>query len=38
MGVTCDQVTLVERCIHKTVEVEVVERLSEKFLGESWRL
>lgn len=36
MGFTCDQVTLFECCIRKTVEVEVVKRLTEKFLCECW--
>lgn len=36
MGFTCDQITLVKRCIHKTVEVEVVEGLTEIFLCECW--
>lgn len=35
MGFTCDQVTLVERCI-PAVEVEVVKRLTEIFLCECW--
>lgn len=35
MCFTCDQVTLVERCI-PLVEVEVVQRLTEIFLCEYW--